>query len=64
MKSEWKISSNYIGGKKLYIAYRLRDVAEVDHSGNREYSGDYTTNRDEAQALVDKLNSEEKRDSK
>lgn len=58
MKSEWKISSNYIGDEKQYIAYRLRDVAEVDHSGNREYAGDYTTNRNEVQALVDKLNSE------
>lgn len=58
MKSEWKISSNYIGDEKQYIAYRLRDVAEVDHSGNREYAGKYTTNRNEVQALVDKLNSE------
>ena len=58
MKSEWKISSNFIGGKKLYIAYRLRDVAEVDHSENREYAGNYTTNRNDVQVLVDKLNAE------
>lgn len=59
MKSEWKISSNYIDGEKQYIAYRIRDMAKPDHSGNREYAGDYTTNRDEVQALVDKLNLED-----
>lgn len=58
MKSEWKISSNYIDGAKQYIAYRIRDMAKPDHSGNREYAGDYTTNRNEVQALVDKLNAE------
>ena len=58
MKSEWKISSNYIDGAKQYIAYRIRDIAKPDHSGNREYAGNYTTNRSEVQALVDKLNAE------
>ena len=33
MKSAWKVTSNSINGKKVYGVYRIRDVAEVDHSG-------------------------------
>lgn len=58
MKSEWKVSSNSINGKKLYIVYRIRNTSEVDHSGNRETRGDYTESREEAAALADKLNRE------
>lgn len=35
--SEWKVSSNYIDGKYVYQVYRLLDVYDVDHAGNREY---------------------------
>ena len=38
-KSEWRVSSNIINGRTMYIAYRLRDANGVDHSGNREYIG-------------------------
>ena len=40
MKSEWKVTSNCIGGEWFYGVYRLRDRKEVDHSGNREYVDD------------------------
>ena len=59
MKSEWRVSSNIIGGDKMYIAYRLRDVSEVDHSGNREYYGEYTADKDFAIALAAELNNRE-----
>lgn len=36
MKSEWKVSSNIINGSRIYSIYRLRDINETDHSGNRE----------------------------
>lgn len=36
MKSEWKVTSNCIGGEWFYGVYRLRDRKDVDHSGNRE----------------------------
>ena len=36
MKSPWKVSSNMIGTEKVYQVYRLYDVQEIDHSGNRE----------------------------
>lgn len=47
MKSKWKVSSTYAGGERFYQVYRLRDVNEVDHSGNREIAGTFD---DEAQA--------------
>lgn len=54
--SKWKVSSNYIDGEKMYSVYRLRDVNEVDHSGNREYAGGWTSSREEAQKVADKMN--------
>ena len=36
MKSEWRVSHTYAGGKMFRQVYRLRDVDEVDHSGNGE----------------------------
>lgn len=56
MKSEWKVTSNMIDGKKIYGVYRTRDVNEVDHSGNREMHGGYTDNREEAAAIAERLN--------
>lgn len=43
----------------MYQAYRIRDVDAVDHSGNREYAGEWTENKAEAQAVADRLNEEE-----
>ena len=40
MKSEWRVSCNYICGGLVYNVYRLRDLDEIDHSGNREYVDD------------------------
>lgn len=40
MKSEWRVTCNYIGGELFYGVYRLRDLDEIDHSGNREYVDD------------------------
>lgn len=59
MKSEWKVSSNFIGEQKMYIAYRNRNTAETDHSGNREYAGGYVAERGIAQALADMFNANE-----
>lgn len=56
MKGSWKVTSNSIGDKKVYGVYRLRDVLEVDHSGNRELYGPYHDDRQEAQAIADRLN--------
>lgn len=56
MTSEWKVTSNFVGGKKCFAVYRLKDVAAVDHSGNREYATDYIESREEAQAIADRKN--------
>ena len=60
MKSEWKISSMYLCGKKVYQVYRIKDMRAVDHSGNREYAGGLLHDEREAAALADKLNAEAK----
>ena len=57
--SRWKVTSNYIDGGKYFRAYRLINEKEVDHSGNREYAGDYTQSREEAQKVADLMNSQE-----
>lgn len=58
MKSEWKISSMYLGGKKVYQVYRIKDMRVVDHSGNREYAGGLLHDEREAMARAEKLNAE------
>ncbi len=62
MRGKWKVTSNSICGAKMYRTYRLMDVNAVDHSGNREYAGGYVADREEAQAIADKLNAEEEQD--
>lgn len=54
--SKWKVTSNSVGGEKMYAVCRIMDVTEVDHSGNREYAGGWTTNREAAQVVADQLN--------
>ncbi|MCM1168051.1 MAG: hypothetical protein NC401_18870 [Ruminococcus sp.] len=58
-KSKWQVSSQFIGEKKIFTVYRLRDTSEVDHSGNREYEGGCYDSEAEAQSVADKLNKEE-----
>lgn len=59
MTGPWKVSSNIIGDRKVYQVYRLRDTNVVDHSGNRECSGGYVTERYEAEKLAEALNQKE-----
>lgn len=58
MKSAWKISSQYLCGRKVYQVYRIKDVNAVDHSGNREYAGKLTDDEAAALALAEQLNKE------
>jgi len=58
MMSEWRVSSNPIDGRKFYRAYRIRDLSEPDHSGNREYHGNYVESREDAAATAAALNKE------
>ncbi len=56
MASEWKVSSNSINGKTMYIPFRLIDEDKVDHSGNREYYGPYLESKEDAERMADILN--------
>lgn len=41
-----------------YAVYRIRDIDEVDHSGNRQYYGGYIEEKSEAEELARLLNEE------
>lgn len=62
IKSEWRVSSNSINGETMYIAYRLLDVNEVDHSGNREHHGGYVFGKAQAERAAKLLNEREEID--
>ncbi len=63
MHSEWKVSSQYIGDDNIFQVYRLRDINKVDHSGNREYTGEATENQMAALAVAAELNRREKKEN-
>lgn len=56
MKSEWKVTYN----GDYYEVYRLRDVARVDHSGNREYAKPIFHSKELARAYAAGANDREK----
>ena len=58
MKSEWRVTTNIIGGVKKYGVYRIRDTNEVDHSGNREELDRWFDERELAQIYADSMNEE------
>lgn len=58
MKGKWMVSTNNIGGEKVYQVYRLYDVQEIDHSGNREVYQTFDR-KSEAVGCADMLNQEE-----
>jgi hypothetical protein len=60
-KGAWKVTSNVIGGEKMYAVYRLRDISAIDHSGNREICGGWLKKEAEATKLAEVLNCAESR---
>ena len=58
MPSKWKVTSNIIDGKKKYGVYRIKDENAPDHSGNREYFGNYHEERETAEVMANMLNME------
>jgi len=56
MLGEWKVTSQMIGDTRKYSAFRMLDTSKVDHSGNREYAGGYTENREAVEVIVAHLN--------
>jgi|LSQX01.3.fsa_nt_gb hypothetical protein len=66
MKGKWMVTSNIIGGHKKYAIYRLLDVSEADHSGNREFAGEYVDgnaeNYETLKFLCEELNRREEKE--
>lgn len=54
----WRVLSQVIGDRRLYIAGRQRDSTQPLHGGNVEYSGGYLEDRDAVEALVAELNAQ------
>jgi len=54
---KWRVSANPIGGVNMHAVYRIRDLSEVDHSGNREYATGWMPDKQEAQKIADRMNS-------
>ena len=52
----WRVFSQVIEDRRIYIAGRLRDPTQPLHGGNVEYSGRYTADRDVVEARVAELN--------
>ncbi len=50
------MSSQYIDGIEKYIALRVLDISQPQHGGNVETKGNYSTDLNSVQDLVDKLN--------
>ena len=59
MKSNWRVTSNIINGQKMFGVYRLLDVQETDHGGNREHLDVWTADRESAEALAERANARE-----
>jgi hypothetical protein len=56
MPGPWRILSQVINDRKMYIAGRQKNPAEPLHGGNVEYYGRYSDNRDSVEARVAELN--------
>lgn len=56
MKSEWRVTSNIIDGRKMYGVYRLYDRQKIDHSGNREELDRWFDDRELAEDICRILN--------
>ncbi len=52
----WRVFSQVIEDRRIYIAGRLRDPTQPLHGGNVEYSGGYTADRDVGEARGAELN--------
>lgn len=58
-KGKWKVFGNNVCGTKYYQVGRMRDVTGALHSGNVEYYGECTKDRDACEQLARELNKQE-----
>ena len=57
---KWQVISNFFNGERQYIAARRINKDEVEHSGNLEFRGCYSSNENEVIKKVAILNAKEK----
>ena len=62
-KGKWIVASERADGGRLYRAYRKRDAERIDSEENREYAGDWCTDRRAVEALARYLNDKEEEDA-
>lgn len=56
MKGKWDVAVWNADGSMGWRAYRLRDIGEVDHAGNREWDNNFFQHRKEAEEWADFMN--------
>lgn len=54
--SKWRVMSNYVDGEKVFVVARQLDENKPLHSGNVEYFGNYSTDKETCQQIADLLN--------
>lgn len=59
-KSKWAVMSNYIAGAGTqYIAMRVLDTSQPMHSGNMEFYGQYSVDKQAVALIAELLNERE-----
>lgn len=56
MQGKWKVSSQVIGGDKVYQIFHLIDENKTDHSGNRKCLNKLFSIKEIAQEVADEIN--------
>lgn len=60
-KGPWKVTCQMLGDTMKYAVVRIINLSETEHAGNREYTDHgYMESREEAVAIADQLNTNEK----
>lgn len=59
MAGKWRVLGNYICGTEMYLVGRKLREGEPLHSGNVEYAGELTEDKEAAYALAKQLNEKE-----
>ena len=59
VKRRWEPYNQVINNQKMYIAGRVKDSSNILHSGNIEYTGNYSTDIDAVTKLCNELNTNE-----
>ena len=54
--SEWRVMKQYAGGEYYWRVYRIRDLEQTDHSGNREIIDTIFKSAEQAHKKADELN--------